>query len=86
VVSAIIIIIIIRFIIVTCARHPADTTAYKSLIHIDVHLIISLHTKNMLPNLLTIKSTTIEDNVELVGGLSVHDDRYIHSFKVASSL
>jgi len=54
-----IIIIIIGFIIVTCARHPADTTAYKSLIFIDVHLIISLHTKNMLPNLLTIKSTTM---------------------------
>jgi len=54
-----IIIIIISFIIVTCARHPADTTAYKSLIHIDIHLIISLHTKNMLPNLLTIRSTTM---------------------------
>jgi len=59
VVATIIIIIIISFIIVTCARHPADTTAYKSLIHIDIHLLISLHTKNMLPNILTIRSTTI---------------------------
>jgi len=24
-------------------RHPADTTAYKSLLQKDIHLIISLH-------------------------------------------
>ena len=38
--------------------HPADTMAYKSLIQKDIHLIISLHNNNMLPNLLTIRYST----------------------------
>jgi len=39
----------------------------------------------MLQNQYTVVSA-IDDNVELVGELSVHDDRKIHSFKISSSL
>ena len=57
-----------------CIQSTQPTPQLMSLIHKDIHLIISLYTNNMLPNLLTIRySTTMELVQEVLSNLNLYN-------------